>query len=409
MELPSLGALGRASFRPLRHVGLPALDEYRVDTSYAAYDPAWEEFLARLSGAHYTQSALWARIKAPGGWHAVRVVVHDAGRIVAGAQLLIRPLPLVGALGYVPKGPALAERSPRLVALTLAALHRVARAHGVRYLAVQPGRDGQPVAQQLQAQGFQPQPGLGTCTATLLVDLAPEPEAILARMKKRTRLNIRRSERCGVVVREGDAGELDAFYRLLVAAGARKGFPVYARAYYQELWQALAPQGRIRLFLAERAGEVLSAQLAIPFGDTLYSHVSAWSGEQGDAKPNEALEWGAMLWAKRHGYRYYDFEGIDPPTAEALARGEAPPAPPDEAADAMVTRYKLGFGGQVTLLPAVYDYVYNPLLRWGYTRGLPALQRWRLLPRLRKLVGRAIRPPSAAARRPPGGTDDGTS
>lgn len=403
METPSLGAPARGSFRPLRHVSLPALGQYRVGVSYAEHDPAWEAFLAATPGAHYTQSSLWARIKAPGGWHALRVVVTRDERIVAGAQLLIRPLPLVGALGYVPKGPVLAELSPHLSSLTLDALHRVARAHRVRYLAVQPARGGQPIALQLRGQGFQPQPKLGTCAATLLVDLTPEPEAILARMKKRTRLNIRRSERLGVVVREGGAPELDSFYRLLVVASRRKGFPVYSRAYYQALWQTLAPQGRIRLFLAERAGEALSAQLAIPFGDTLYSHISAWSGEQGDAKPNEALEWGAMLWAKEHGYRYYDFEGLDPPAAQALVRGEQLPDELDEGADAMVTRYKLGFGGQVTLLPETYDHVYNPLLRWGYTAVLPALRRWRLLTRLRKIVSRAVQPPMAMSREPAGG------
>jgi peptidoglycan pentaglycine glycine transferase (the first glycine) len=399
MKTQPLGAAGLGPARPARGPAVPALDGYSVEVSFADQEPAWEAFLAGAPGAHYTQSSLWARIKAPGGWRAARVTVTRDGRIVAGAQLLMRPLPLAGAIGYVPKGPVLAEASPALAHLALAALHHVARANRVRYLAVQPGRDGLALATLLRAQGFQPQPRLGTCTATLLVDLRPDRDAILAAMKKRTRLNIRRAEREGVSVREGGAPDLDTFYRLLVVASKRKGFPVYTRAYYEALWQTLVPQGHLKLFLAERAGEALAAQLAIPFGETLFSHVSAWSGEQGDAKPNEALEWGAMVWAKEHGYRFYDFEGLDPRAARALVRGDPLPDEP-EAGDPMVTRYKLGFGGQVTLLPQIFDYVYNPLLRWAYGALLPAMQRWRVLTRLRTAVSRAIQPAMASGREP---------
>lgn len=406
MKTQPLGAAGLGSARPARDLTFAALDGYNVEVSYADQDSAWEAFLAGTPGAHYTQSTLWARIKAPGGWRAARVIVTHDQRIVAGAQLLIRPLPLLGAIGYVPKGPIVAEASPDLALHTLAALHRVARAHGVRYLAIQPGRDGLAIATQLRAQGFRPQPRLGTCTATLLVDLRPDCDAMLAAMKKRTRQNVRRSERMGVTVREGGAPDLDVFYRLLSVASKRKHFTVYSRAYYEALWQTLAPQGRLKLFIAERAGEALAAQLAIPVGDTLFSHVSAWSGEQGDAKPNEALEWGAMLWAKEHGYSYYDFEGIDPRAARAVVHGDPLPDEPEDG-DPMVTRYKLGFGGHVALLPQTYDYVYNPLLRWAYGALLPTLQRWRVLTRLRKAVSRFIQPPMALSRDLPGGGASG--
>lgn len=396
MELRPLGALGRGSPRAAPDVSPLARAGYSVGVAHDEHDPAWEAFLAETPGAHYTQSTLWAKIKAPGGWRASRVVLTREGRIVAGTQLLIRQLPLAGAIGYVPKGPVVAGAAPDLARLALDALHMAARAQRVRYLAVQPPQGGEQIATLLRGQGFQPQPRLGTCPATLRVDLAPDLEAVLAAMKKRTRLNIRRAERAGVTVREGGPGELDSFYRLLSLASERKHFPIYSRGYYRRLWATLAPHGYLKLFLAERDGEALAAQLAIPMGDTLYSHVSAWSGEQGESKPNEALEWGAMVWAKAHGYRYYDFEGIDPLAARALVCGDPLPATLGDG-DAMVTRYKLGYGGHVELLPATFDYVYNPALRLAYGVLLPALQRWGLLSRLRKAVSRAFQPPMARA------------
>ena len=76
-----------------------------------------------------------------------------------------------------------------------------------------------------------------------------------------------------------------------------------------------------------------------------------WLGEHRDRHPNEALHWAAIQWAKAHGYRYYDFEGIDPAAAELALRGVPLPEPMRQS----VARFKLGFGGEVRLLPRSYD------------------------------------------------------
>lgn len=396
METRPLWDLSLGRSRSARGNRQPAAD-YHVELSSLGEDPAWDTFLAETSGSHYVQSTAWARLKAPHGWRALRVTIVRGKHIVAGAQLLMRPLPLVGSIGYVPKGPLVADPAPELQRYLLDELHLVARAQRVRYLAVQPARTGHTTVDLLRSQGFEPQPKLGTCPATLLIDLSQDREAILAAMKKRTRANIRRSEARGVVVREGSARDLDTFYHLLVTAGKRKRFPVYSRKYYSALWQAFAPQGQIKLFIAEYAGEAVSAQLAIPFGETLFSHVSAWSGDYADTKPNEALEWAVIMWAKSHGYRYYDFEGLDPGAARAALAGAPLPAAQTPDSDTMVTSYKLGFGGQVVLLPETFDHVYNPLLRWSYRTIYPPLQRWRLTTKARKILNRCLQPPMARA------------
>lgn len=370
----------------------PAATGYRVWVSREGDDPAWDAFLAETPGGHYVQTSMWACMKARSGWSAARVVVASGERIVAGGQLLIHQLPALGAIGYVPKGPILAGDDPQRARVVLDGLHRLAREQRVRYLAVQPPDIGPDLLRLLAEEGFEPQPRLGTCAATLLIDLTPGLDGILAQMKRRTRANIRRSQELGVGVREGSEADLDTFYRLLAAAGQRKQFPIYSRSYYGALWRTLAPGGHIRLFLAECAGEAVAAQLAIPFGDTLFSHVSAWSGSHGSYKPNEALEWAAIVWAKAHGYRRYDFEGIDQRAARAILRGEPLPDSLTPDTDRMVTRYKLGFGGRVALLPGACDYIYNPILRWGYRTAFPLLQRRRVITRLRKAVSRVIQP-----------------
>ena len=88
----------------------------------------------------------------------------------------------------------------------------------------------------------------------------------------------------------------------------------------------------------------------------------------------EIMHWTAIEWAKSQGYRFYNFEGVDRTAAEVLLRGEPLP----DSLNQSVTRFKVGFGGQVKLLPGVYLSVYNPLLRWTCNTVYPRLADWPL-------------------------------
>jgi lipid II:glycine glycyltransferase (peptidoglycan interpeptide bridge formation enzyme) len=123
----------------------------------------------------------------------------------------------------------------------------------------------------------------------------------------------------------------------------------------------MVPRGHASLFIAEFAGEPLSAALLIAFGGMVSYKRGGWSGEQGNLHPNELLHWTAIRWAKREGYRYYDFEGVDLPA-------HVPGAHLDPAASRVrsVSAFKTGFGGDLVLLPQAYELVDNPVLRRGY-------------------------------------------
>lgn len=335
---------------------------YSIRVSYLTEDPDWDAFLLEAAGGHSVQTSLWAQVKAELGWHAVRIIVTRSERIVAGAQLLIHSVPLVGAIGYVPKGPVIAYDDPILTNLVVAKLHEVAKAHRVQYLAVQPPCDIETLTQPLQRWGFQPSPYELAPTATVLIDLTQDLDAIMARMKRGVRYNIRHGLRERIVFREGTESDLPSFYSLFVATSQRQGFPAYPERYYHKMWSALQPRGWIRLFLVECQDEVVSAQLAISFGDTVIRKLSAWAGSYGNYKPNEVLEWGVIRWAKSHGYRCYDFEGINRNLAKRLLRGE--PVSDDQLQNAY--SFKLGFGGEIRLFASACDYIYNPLLRSIY-------------------------------------------
>jgi peptidoglycan pentaglycine glycine transferase (the first glycine) len=368
----------------------PDQASYQIRVSSEPEDPAWDTFLAQTPGGHHVQTSLWAQVKALLGWRAARVVVRQGDCIVAGAQVLLRPLPLVGAIGHVSKGPLVAGNDLRLAKLVLDALHQVARAHHIRYLIIQPPRTNEALAQQLPGWGFRPDSLAGTEAqppATVLLDLTQDLDDILAQMKKKTRYSIRHGLREGITVREGTERDLPTFYRLLVATTQRQHFSEPSEEYFSEMWRIFRPHGYIRLFLAEYAGEAVASVLAISFGDTVIYKKGAWSGHYSKRNPNDVLQWTAIRWAKAQGYRFYDFEGINRRAARALIQGEPLP----DSVKQTYTSFKLGFGGQVVLAPHAYGYIYNPMLRWGYHTIFPKVAnlsvvqnaRNRLLARLR--------------------------
>jgi lipid II:glycine glycyltransferase (peptidoglycan interpeptide bridge formation enzyme) len=332
---------------------------YRVQLSRAHDDPAWDAFLAEMPEGHHMQTSLWCRVKALLGWRVARVCVTQSGQIVAGAQMLLRSLPFIGTIGYVPKGPLAAFDEPTSVRLVFEGFRQIVRACRVRYLLVEPLC--QSIAQSMSDWGFQPNSMEVTSAATVRIDLSSDLDQLLAQMRAKTRYNLRLGLRKGVSVREGTQSDLGTFYQLLAATGQRQGFAIHPQEYFHQMWRILHAAGHIRLFIAEYAGEAVSALLAIPFGQTVSFWAGAWSGQHGQRHPNEVMHWAAIRWGKAAGYRYYDFEGIDLQSAKALATH-----PASSASVNTVTAFKVGFGGQVVFFPGAYDYIANPLLSLAY-------------------------------------------
>jgi lipid II:glycine glycyltransferase (peptidoglycan interpeptide bridge formation enzyme) len=333
------------------HHEAPSLE---VQVHHDPADPAWDAFLSKTASGSYTQSSLWAQVKTSAQWSARRITVRRNGRIVAGAQVLIRRLPrlpFLGGIGYVPRGPVLAEDDPALMTFVLEALLAEARRMHLHYLLVLPPY-GQPRCDRLlESRGFRPSRIEPAPTATVLLDLSRPLDDLLAGMKEKTRYNIRLGLRKGITVRCGDERDLETFHGMLQATGRRKAFTVPSLAYYQHLWQVFGASGRVKLFVAEANGKPISGMLALAYGDTGTYWRGGWTGECGHLHPNEAVHWKAIEWAKEQGYRWYDLDGIMPDQVENFV-GRAD------------TAFKLGFGGEQRTLPGAFEHIANPILRW---------------------------------------------
>jgi peptidoglycan pentaglycine glycine transferase (the first glycine) len=292
---------------------------------------------------------------------------------VAGVQVLTRSLAPGARVGLAPRGPLIGSGDPGVLELLHSALLELGREQRIRYLKVQPPAGRHDLVPALGVKGWTLSAMEAAPTATILVDLRPDEEEILAAMRRSTRLNLRRSLRSGLQVRVGGARDFGAFERILKATGRRQGFKPYPARYYETMWRVFGESGRSCLLLAELDDRPLAATLLVGFGDTATDKMGGWTGEAPKARPNDAIVFAGMRWAKEAGYNLYDFDGIDRDVALALTQGRDL----NQAAPGGVAMFKLGFGGRVTLMPWALDISPSPSLRPAVQLIAPRVDRFR--------------------------------
>ncbi len=329
----------------------------------------WDRFVAHHPAGHVLQLSAWGELKSRFGWQAERVVsvvpsVEE--RYQVGAQLLYRDLPAgLGRLAYIPKGPLVDwesnEGAEHLRAFLGDLDERVRAQRGVA-LTIEPDLPDEPrYRRRLADLGFRPSPfGAIQPRRTIVVDIAPDEEAILAAMKQKTRYNVRLAMRKGVVVRAAMPADLPTFHRLMAHTAARSGFGVHAPAYYELAYRLFVPRHQARLLLAEVEGEPVAALMVFALPPRAWYFYGASGDTHREKMAPYLLQWEAIRWAKAQGCTTYDLWGVpdeDVETLEAEFAGRR---------DGLwgVYRFKRGFGGRLERSVGAWDRVYAPL-RYG--------------------------------------------
>lgn len=341
-------------------IGRMMIEEQSYQVSHEIPEQIWDGFVSSEPWGSFLQHSAWARAKADWGWRAGRVALRRDGLFVAGAQLLYRSLPLGRSLAYIPRGPVAPPDDPPLLARLMSAIHERARRDGALLLTVEPPwpRDEGP---DLLSLGFRPAPAEVQPSATMVLDLRPDEETLLAGMHQKWRYNIRLAGRREIVVREGSAADFERYHQISETTGSRDAFATRPRGYYEAVWRAFGENAR--LFVAEYEGEMLAGIIVVKIGRTATYLYGASSNHERKRMPNHALQWAAIQWARRGGCEWYDFWGIPP---EVPADGVV--SEPGEGGLWGVYRFKQGFGGTVVHYPGALDYPYSRLAYAAYHR-----------------------------------------
>jgi lipid II:glycine glycyltransferase (peptidoglycan interpeptide bridge formation enzyme) len=366
--------------------------------------PHWNQIVASLPNSHFLQTEEWARVKSGYGWFPIYLIWTKDGKwkidagdllstfhspIVAACLVLKRRIPIGGfgaklCVMYAPKGPLLDWNDQPLRQRVLDDLQAFARQHGSIFLKLDPdlvtgigipgGENdhvsalGISVRDDLSRRGWRFSDEQIQFRNTVLIDLAESEDQILARMKQKTRYNIRLAEKKGVTVRVGTQNDFAMLYKMYAETSVRDGFVIRAENYYQTVWKTFE-RSNVETFkrenvpsafplIAEVDGEPVAAIWLFAFADRAY-YVYGMSREAHREKmPNYLLQWEAIKRAKSMGCSVYDLWGA-----------------PDvfDGSDSMqgVFRFKEGLGGYVSRTLGAWDYVPNPLWYKMYTQIIP--------------------------------------
>lgn len=333
------------------------------EAPYSDEDARWDAFVAAHPHGSLLQLTNWARLKNRFGWSSHRVWLKQEGEFVAGAQVLYRSAGLgIVKLGYIPHGPLVDWQDEEQVAVMFNQIDESAYRHGAGIVKLEPllWQDEMSAAQwaalcarhgcAIPTDTIQP-------PRTIIIDLRPDEEEILAAMKSKTRYNIRLAARKDIVVREGTIADLPAFFKLMQTTGQRDGFGTHAAEYYAVMYDFFAPQNAV-LLLAEFEGRPLAGAIITALGDTATYLYGASSNEERNRMPAYAVQWAAMQWGKARGCTRYDMWGVpDAPIDELEAQFT-------ERSDGLwpVYRAKRGYGGEVRRTVGAADRVYNQRL-----------------------------------------------
>ncbi|MGB8985904.1 MAG: GNAT family N-acetyltransferase [Candidatus Sulfotelmatobacter sp.] len=218
----------------------------------------------------------------------------------------------------------------------------------------------------LRDSGWQ---GLGEERSSLRLDLTKSDDEIFANFRKNSRYEIRRAERLGVSVVPASADvQIEEFLTLHARVAVRKGFLAEAP---EDLRGAIrwliGADSRGALLLAKAENQVYGGAVIGRAGKRCWY---VWGAAEKHEQFNvgHILQWRALLWAKSHGCREYDFGGYTPGATSGPAW------------------FKAGFGGTVVRFVRPH----RKIIRRGYYRSFELIFRMRELSR-RPVLPRLVR------------------
>jgi lipid II:glycine glycyltransferase (peptidoglycan interpeptide bridge formation enzyme) len=237
----------------------------------------WNSIISKLPNPHFLQTYEWGQVKAKYGWSPLYVVwTEDQFKVIseqlsvtdhrlpttdhclAAALILKRQILRKGfaarlSILYSPKGPLLDWSNQSLRTRVLNDLQSFAKKEGAIFLKMDPDvvlgrgvpsseedlieRNGQAVLTDLKRRGWEDSADQIQFRNTVLIDLNPTEEELLARMKQKTRYNIRLAQKKGVSLRVGKQEDFSILYRMYAETSVRDGFVIRDEGYYQTVWK----------------------------------------------------------------------------------------------------------------------------------------------------------------------------
>jgi lipid II:glycine glycyltransferase (peptidoglycan interpeptide bridge formation enzyme) len=327
----------------------------------------WNALVRALPHPDFRQSWEWGEFRVSDGWGVVRAAVVRADRALVAAQVLVRRVPGLGRMLYVPRGPLLADDDEAVGALAdLVALLR--RQVGGIFIRTSPGAADDETAAPLPrlcANGFVRLPDLWSVWNTprnvMRLDLTGSERDLLARMARKRRQHVSTGARKGIhTTLASDLATLRTFHALHVEHGRRHNYPVPGWSTLDALYREFGGAGDLAVVTGLVKQELAAMLVGIRFGPVAHTLYLATTPAAHHTPVGDLLHWELMRWAREAGCLELD-----------LGSSCTGVPPVETHPNYGIYRFKAELGARLTLCVGYHDRVFAPL-RYRIARLLEA-------------------------------------
>ncbi len=216
-----------------------------------------------------------------------------------------------GTYLYAPYGPVLQEWKIEYLHALTAALKQHGGKEKADFIRLAPFLERTEAHLKLLAEtGYRVAPIHMLAESLWLLDLADKDEAtLLADMSKTTRYSIKRAAKDGVEIRQThNQNDLNTFLQLHDLTKERHHFTPYPDKLFRKQVERFAEHDHVSVFTASHQGQILASAIVMYYGQ----HASYHHGASIPSKVPAAyaLQWAAILEAKKRGCTTYNFWGV---------------------------------------------------------------------------------------------------
>ncbi len=301
----------------------------------------WDTLIAaNPDGGNPLQLEAFAKTKSLHGWTPRYLIADDVAILV-----LTRRIAGMGEYWYVPKGPGVVGVE------SLSKIIKELRQFSTQPFAIRLDPEIKSALNNLPHTTMAPR-NIQYNVDTVIVDLSPQSEDILASFKQKTRYNIRLGAKKGVEVMPMSTNEtaINEMYRLTQVTTQRAGVYLRPKEYFADFWKLHADSGHGQMFFASLEGQILAGAYITYVGHKALYKDGGSVREHAEVQAPYALQWGIMQWLKQQNITEYDLHGVPP-----VSQLDNPNHPL-----AGLARFKIGFNQEVTSYGGTVDIIINP-------------------------------------------------
>ncbi len=287
----------------------------------------FDQFVKNSSASSFLQSWSWGDFQESLGRKVWRLAIEERGKFLATALVVKRDLPFSKYYLDLPQGPVLEDslgEYQKILRLLIEELTKLSQREGAIFFRFEltveeENKLAGELVSFLKKEGFfrltkiSPAHSQVQPPDTLVLDLTPSEEELLAAMRSSTRYAIRFSKRKGVEVEKSQKSfDFEKFLELSYETAKRNRFVDQPLSYYKKMFEVLVPQNFVQLFVAKFGGEIIATGWIAFFGKRgFYLRANSQTKYRNLQAPYLIL-WEAILEAKRRGYKEFDLWGIAP-------------------------------------------------------------------------------------------------